>query len=136
MCRARTDRARRRNQPPPPLADGRFSNRSYNLAAVRAVIIRASLRPREFDVDCPVQRRCRTIDRGGILGGVMECLMGRLFLLPWACATDIADRESEAEVIAAMAALRMFNIFNSPLEAIVAPGRDRAAMSIFSGFGS
>jgi hypothetical protein len=28
-----------------------------------------------------------------------------------ACATEIANSESEAEVIAAMAALRMFNIF-------------------------
>jgi hypothetical protein len=56
------------------------------------------------------------------------------FSLPWACATDIASSESEAEVITAMAALRMFNIFHSPLDVIVAPGRDRAAMSIFSGF--
>jgi hypothetical protein len=39
-----------------------------------------------------------------------------LFSPPWACATDIANSESEAEVIAAMAALRMFNIVNSPLE--------------------
>jgi len=28
----------------------------------------------------------------------------------------------------------MFNIFNSPLDVIVAPGRDRAAMSIFGDF--
>jgi hypothetical protein len=45
-------------------------------------------------------------------------------LLPWACATDITDSETEAAVITAMAALRMFNIFNSPLDVIVAPGRD------------
>ncbi len=27
----------------------------------------------------PVLRRCRTIDRGGIPGGVIDCPMGRLF---------------------------------------------------------
>jgi hypothetical protein len=32
------------------------------------------------------------------------------FSLPWACAADIADSESEAEAIAAMAVLRLFNI--------------------------
>jgi hypothetical protein len=48
--------------------------------------------------------------------------MSRLFSPPWACATDIANSESEAEIIAAMAALRMFNIVNSPLEVIAAPG--------------
>jgi hypothetical protein len=53
------------------------------------------------------------------------------FSPPCACATDIANSASEAEVIAAMAALRMFNIFYSPLDVIVAPGRDRAAVSIF-----
>jgi hypothetical protein len=34
-------------------------------------------------------------------------------------------------VITAIAALRMFNIFYSPLDVIGAPGRDRAAVSIF-----
>ena len=75
----------------------------------------------------------------GIPGGVIDCPVGRLFFrlfAAWACATDNAnsDSDSEAEVIAAMAALRTFNIFHSPLDVIVAPGRDRAAMSIFSGF--
>jgi hypothetical protein len=50
------------------------------------------------------------------------------------CATDIANGDSEAEVSTAMTALRTFNIFHSPHHVIVAPGRDRAAVSIFSGF--
>jgi hypothetical protein len=56
-----------------------FTDLDNRLAAVRAVIIRASLRPREVHVECPVQRRCRTIDRGGVLGAVIDCLMGRHF---------------------------------------------------------
>jgi hypothetical protein len=47
-----------------------------------------------------------------------------------ACATDIANSESKAEVITAIAALRMFNI----LILLDAPCRDRAAVSIFGDF--
>ena len=59
-------------------ADQNFTDFESRLA-VRAVIIRASLRPGEFHVERPVQRRCRTIDRGGNLGSVIDCPMGRLF---------------------------------------------------------
>jgi hypothetical protein len=49
-------------------------------------------------------------------------------------ATDIANGDSEAEVSTAVTALRTFNIFHSPHHVIVARGRDRAAVSIISGF--
>jgi hypothetical protein len=49
-------------------------------------------------------------------------------------ATDIANGDSEAEVSTAMTALSTLNVFHSPHHVIVAPGLDRAAVSIFSGF--